>query len=269
MTPEETEGGQRYSVGTVERAFSLLERLAELQRPARLPELTQLMGLSKASVYRLLRTLMELGAVRQVAGEGYTLGPALISVGQSALRATQLPELARPHMDRLHEQLGESIVLSVLDHDEIVYVDRIEAQQILSTRAQVGAKLPAYCTASGQVLLAGLDDSEVVGRLARSDLVAHAPNTLTSVPELLARLEVIRRNGFAINDEELEVGHRAASAPVRDHTDLVAAALSISVPAARVSIDELTRFAREALVPAARALSADLGSSTGSAEDAA
>lgn len=251
-----------YAVGTVERAFSLISTLMEAERPLSLGELIERLGLTKPTVYRLVRTLTDHGVLRQDRG-GYVLGPALISIGQAALRATHLPDIGRPYIDRIHEELGETVVMSVLDGEQIVYVERRQAQQILGARGAVGDRLPAYCTSSGHVLLSGLADEEVASRLAGCPFEQFGPKSITSLQELLEQLQEVRERGFAINDQELEVGHRATAVPIRDHADEICAAVSVSVPAARVPVAKLRRYAKETLIPAAEELSRELGASQG------
>lgn len=257
--PRSTEIDERYYVDAAARTLRLLKVVAEDDAPVPLATLVTRLGWSKPAVYRLVRTLEAVGGLRLHDGKGYVLGPALITLGQAALRATRLPDIARPHLEQLHDRLEETIVLTVLDGDEVVYVDRVEADKILIPRTRLGSRLPAYATSTGQALLSGLDDDEVRRRLAARTFEALAPNTLRDMDELLERLAEIRRRGYAINDEELAVGHRSVAAPVRDHSGGVVAAVSVSVPAARASRSQLATFATEALVPAADAISAGLG----------
>lgn len=249
----------RYHVETAARTLKLLNAVADMNAPVPLSAIVTKLGWSKPAVYRLVRTLEAMGALRQQDGRGYVLGPALISLGQSALHATRLPEIAHPYLEQLYRQLGETVVLTVLHGDEVSYVDRIEADQVMVPRSNLGSRLPAYCTSTGHVLLAGLPDDEVRRRLAHRTFLAEGPNTISSVDQLLERLAQVRRAGYAINDEELAVGHRAVAAPLRDHTGDVAAAISVSVAAARVSLADLVRFADDALLPIAAAVSAELG----------
>ncbi|MBV9337072.1 MAG: IclR family transcriptional regulator [Solirubrobacterales bacterium] len=249
----------RYHVETAARTVKLLKSIADVNGPVPLSAMVERLGWSKPAVYRLVRTLEATGALRQQDGKGYVLGPALISLGQSALRATRLPEIVRPYLEQLYQQIGETVVLTVLDGDEVVYVDRIEADKVIIPRNHLGGRLPAYCTSTGQVLLSGLTDEDVRRRLADREFVAVGPKTLASVDALIERLGKVRRLGYAINDEELAVGHRAAAVPLRDHTDGVAAAVSVSVAAARVSRNDLVRISTELLVPTAATISAKLG----------
>lgn len=250
---------ERYYVETAARTVRLLLAIAQIDEPASLPMIVAELGWSKPMVYRLVRTLVSIGALRQLDNKAYTLGPTMITLGESALRATRLVEVARPYLEQLHDELDETIVLTVLDGDEVIYLDRIEADKLLIPRTRLGSRLPAYCTSTGQVLLAGLEDEEIIARLARREFKKVAPNTLTSLDEVLERIHRVRRDGYALNDEELAVGHRATAAPVRDHSGEVAAAVSVSVPAARVSRAEIKRMATQVLTPTAERISSALG----------
>ena len=247
----------RYYVESVARAAHVLKVIAGRNGPASVAGLAKHLGWNKAAVYRIVRTLDALGFLRSTDG-GYVPGPALITLGQAALEATGLLPVARPHLETLSEALGETVVLTVLDGPDIVYIDCIEVEAVLMTRSTVGAHLPAYCTCSGQVQLAGLTDSEVRKRLRKVAMVNRGPNTLSSVPELIERLDTIRGEGYAVNDQELAVGHRSLAVPVFSYNGRVAAALSVSVPAARVMLDDLKGFL-PTLLTAADKISRDLG----------
>jgi IclR family pca regulon transcriptional regulator len=252
---------ERYRVDAVGRAMLLLLELTSIERPARLRELTERLGWNKTTIFRLVRTLEEFGAVREIEGQGFVLGPALIGVGQAAIRALQLPAVARPHLQRLHDLVGETVNLAVLSGSEIVIAERVEGRDILGLRIGLGSTLPSYCTSVGLVLLAGLDDAEVQHRLAGVDLEARGPKTLSSMSDLLKRLEKVRGQGYALNDEELAVGHRAAAAPVLGHDGRVIAAINVSVPSARKSRKELIDDLVPKLRDAAADISHDLGAS--------
>ena len=247
----------RYYVASVARAAHVLKAVADHNGPVSLARLAKHLVWNKAAVYRIVRTLDALGFLRSTDG-GYVPGPALITLGQAALEATGLLPVARPHLEALSEELVETVVLTVLDGPDIVYVDCIEVEAVLMTRSTVGAHLPAYCTCSGQVQLAGLTDSEVRKRLSKVDMLNRGPNTLSSMPELIQRLETIRDDGYAVNDQELAVGHRSLAVPVFSYNGKVAAALSVSVPTARVSLVNLQRFL-PALLTVAEKISRDLG----------
>ncbi len=247
----------RYYVESVARAAHVLKVIAGRSGPMSVAGLAKHLEWNKAAVYRIVRTLDALGFLRSTDG-GYVPGPALITLGQAALEATGLLPVARPHLEALSKELVETVVLTVLDGPDIVYIDCIEVEAVLMTRSTVGAHLPAYCTCSGQVQLAGLPDSEVRKRLRKVAMVNRGPNTLSSLPELISRLETIRAEGYAVNDQELAVGHRSLAVPVFSYNGTVAAALSVSVPAARVPLDDLKGLL-PTLLTAADKISRDLG----------
>lgn len=250
----------RYYLESVGRSIQLLDHLARCGRPQKLADLVASTGWSKPMVYRLVRTLEAHGVVRGDR-DGYFVGPTLITMGQAALDAIDLTAVAQPHLERLHELFNETVNLAILDGAEIMITHRVETQQILGLRLSVGSRLPAYCTSVGHVLLSGLDDEEVKRRLAGTSFDAIGPNTVRSMKDLMKRLHTVGRQGYAVNDEELAKGHRAAAAPVRNHADEVVAAINISVPAARILARDLRSRVVPALVEAARSLSAELGSS--------
>lgn len=253
----------KYRVDAAARAIDLLSALADADAPQRLKDLTDRLGWNKTTVYRLLRTLEERGAVREIPPQGYVLGPRTITIGQAALRALELPQVARPHLQRLHEETGETVNLALLDEDRILIVERVEGKGILGLRLQMGSTLPAYCTSVGLVLLAGLSDEEVRRRLASCAFEPWGPKTIRSMEELLDRLGTVREQGYAINDEELAIGHRAAAAPVWGHDGRVAAAINISVPAARRTRRQLVSELVPMLRGSANSISADLGAGPG------
>jgi IclR family pca regulon transcriptional regulator len=263
--PRSTALDERYHVDTAARTLYLLKVVAENDAPVTLTALVTRLGWSKPAVYRLVRTLETVGGLRLHDQTGYVLGPALITLGQAALRATRVPEIARPYLEELYARLDETIVLTVLDGDEVVYVERIEADKVLIPTARLGSRRPAYATATGHVLLGGLGDDEVRRRLSHVTFERLAPNTLNSIEEVLERLAQVRQRGYAMNDEELAVGHRAIAAPVRDHAGVVVAAVSVSVAAARISRRQLGKVARDVLIPAVDRISAGLGAPSRSA----
>jgi IclR family pca regulon transcriptional regulator len=253
---------QRYNIEAVGRAMTLLLEVARLERPVPLRELVGRLGWTKPTTYRLLRTLEAHGALRQVREDGYVPGPAMITIGQAALRAAELPAVAHAHLGRLHGEIGETVNTAILSGDEIVIVDRIEDRQILGLRISLGSRLPAYCTSVGHVLLAGLTDDEIARRLEDCRFDPMGPRTLRSVQGVLQRVRDVRERGYAINDGELAVGHLAVAAPVIDHEGATVAAINVSVPLARVSRDELVAHMVQPLLHAASAISDELGATT-------
>lgn len=257
VSKQTTDVDPRYHVEAAARTIQLLEAVAS-SSPATIASLTTQLGWTKPMVYRLVRTLHGCGALR-LSEDGYSLGPVMISLGYAALQSVRLVDAARSTLEQVHEQTGESVVLTVLDGTDMVYVDFIQADHLLVLNARLGTRLPAYATSSGQALLSRHSTAKLRSLFEDYSFDARTSHSITSLKELEQRLEEVRRDGYALMDEELVLGHRSVAAPVVDHRGAVAAAISISVPAARVSVTALRRLARDILAPAAEKLSVDLG----------
>ena len=195
-------------------------------------------GFSRAAARRLLMTLESLGYAESV-GRVYRLKTRVLKLGFSYLSSTSLPTLAQPILERVTEILHESSSLSVLEGDEIVYLARSAAKRVMSVGLSVGSRLPAYCTSMGRVLLAALPPGELAAYLQRVEIKQLTPKTMTSKEQLLQIIERTRATGFALTDEELELGLRSIAVPVRNRMNRVMAAMNIGVHASRVPADEM------------------------------
>lgn len=199
-------------------------------------------GLSRASARRSLHTLIKLGYVG-FDGKHHALTPRVLKLGYAYLSSTPLPQLFQPFLEQLSETLHESCSASLLDGDEIVYIARSATRRIMSVGVTVGSRLPAYCTSMGRVLLAGLDRPEMIERLSRAERPRLTPLTRTKLKDLTAEIDAIRQKGYAIVDQELEVGLLSIAVPVLDHKGRVVAALNAGTQSQRLSKAELeTRF---------------------------
>lgn len=249
----------RYHVAAAERTMVLLDAVSRTS-PATISGLAHELGWTKPMVFRLVRTLQTTGALCQDES-GYSLGPMMISLGYAALQSLSLVDAAKPIIADAHARTGESVVLTILDGTDIVYVDFLETDHLLVLRARIGARLPAYLTSSGHALLCRHSDESL--RLLFDGYIFKppTPHSVSSVDVLIRRLSATRKRGYALIDQELTLGHRSVAAPVLDHTGAVAAAISVSVPTARVSLNELNALARDVLLPATHELSRRLGAS--------
>jgi DNA-binding IclR family transcriptional regulator len=247
-----------YKVGALEKALLLLETLAD-SPDSSLAELARALQAPRARVFRHLKTLEAAGyVVQRDETKRYILGPRLIFLGAAATDQTRLPEVARPLMTALRDRFNETTHLGVLSHGEVVHVEVVSSTHPVKMAAQVGEHTFCHCSALGKVLLAW-DEADVVEKIAREHgLPAFAPATITSLGALRLELRRVRARGFALDDEESAAGVRCVAAPVRDGSDRVVSALSLSSPAARLSRDEALTLA-SAVVEAADAVSHRLG----------
>jgi IclR family pca regulon transcriptional regulator len=250
--------GDRDYVQSLERGIAVLLAFdAEHPEPT-LAELAQLTGFSRPAVRRFLITLERMGYVRGSGGR-WSLTPRVLSIGQHYTESHALIELAQPHLLELAERTHESASLATLDADEVVYVARVPVRRIMSINVSVGTRVPAHATSMGRVLLAWAPPEQVDDVLARRPLAAITPNTVTDVGTLRDALQQVRQQGWSIVSEELEKGLLSASAPVRDRSGAVVAALASSTSIGRSSIDQLRSDVLPLLVETADRISAALG----------
>jgi IclR family transcriptional regulator, pca regulon regulatory protein len=221
-------------------------------------EVARRTGMSRAAARRCLHTL---GVLGYVAGGGgsYELAPRVLALGYAYLGSAPVARAAQPVLERVAERLHESCSLTVLDGDEIVYVARAATRRILSVGLSVGSRLPAYCTSMGRVLLAYASEAERSVFLGRVKPMPLTPYTLVDRGALRAELERVRAAGYALCDQELEVGLRSLAVPVRRPDQSVVAAMNVGVQATRVECEAMVRDCLPVLRGAADEIGLALG----------
>lgn len=215
-------------------------------------------GLSRAAVRRLLITLETLGYATHN-GPLYRLSSRVLRLGFSFLSSNSLSAVALPVLEEITAKINESSSLTTLEGDEIVYLARSATRRVMSVGLSIGSRLPAYCTSMGRVLLAAMSPDDLAAYLQRVDLKPLTPKTLTDKAALSAELERVRERGYALSDEELEIGLRSLAVPVRSRSGKVLAAMNTGVHAARVTIPEMIERFLPVLKEAAERLAIALG----------
>jgi len=247
----------RHFVQSLERGLAVI-RTFDAQNPElTLAEIARRTGLTRAASRRFVLTLEDLGYVTSD-GRRFRLAPRVLELGYAYLSSQSLPELALPHLERLVSEAQESSELSILDGDEIVYILRVPGPSIMTVAINVGARMPAFATSMGRVLLAGLSDDEIDDYLEHAHLRSFLPSTITNAAELHKELMRARANGYSIIDQELEEGLRAVAVPVHDRTGKVIAAVNLSTHAARRSLNCLRLDLLPPLQAAARSIESEL-----------
>jgi DNA-binding IclR family transcriptional regulator len=188
----------------------------------------------------------------------YRLGLRLFEFGSKALTALDLRGRARPYLDQLQREFGETVFFCILDDGQVFYVEKVESQSSVRTACTVGSRAPAYCTAVGKAMMSELSEAEVNGIVRRWGLAPVTKNTITSATALRAELKAVRSRGYAIDDEEKEEGLRCVSAVVRGHSGKLFAAMSVSGPAFRMTKERIPEIG-QAVMRAADKLSTELG----------
>src|SRR5579875_1154426 len=210
-----------------------------------LSEVAELTGLARAAARRFLLTLADLGYVR-VDGRTFALTPRVLELGYAYLSSLSLPQIAEPHLERLAAEVRESTSVTVLDDTDIVYVARVPASRIMRVSISIGTRFPAYVTAMGRVLLAGLTGPELDAYLDRASLQPVTGHTVTDPGALRAEVSRVREQGWALVDQELEEGLRSLAAPITGRAGRIVAAVNVATHAATAS----AAGARQALLPA-------------------
>jgi IclR family KDG regulon transcriptional repressor len=242
-----------YNVRAVERAVQILSSLDDEHPERSLSEIAQATGLHKATTHRILMTLLNCGFVEQAAdGEKYRLGLRMAGLSLGVLHHLDFRQEALPHMEQLVERFQETCDLGVFDRGQVLYVEVVHSKHTLTIAARVGRHLPAHCTSGGKVLLAFLPP-EVVEPVLNAPLTAYTENTITSPARLREELEVVRQRGYAVDDEEFEVGIRAVAVPIRDIEGNVIAHMSMPGPTSRLTPGRIPEIA-QALMEAADAI---------------
>jgi IclR family pca regulon transcriptional regulator len=222
-----------------------------------LSEVARATGLTRASARRFLLTLETLGYVRQTDGR-FNLTPQVLELGHAYLSGLTLPDIAGPHLSQLVARVRESSSVSILDGQDVVYVARVQARRIMSVTISVGTRFRAHQTSMGRVLLAGLPADERTKLLGDIEFEQRTPRTIASRGELEAELERVTTQGYALVDQELELGLRSIAAPIQRPDATVVAAINLSVPAATLTPVEMRKRLLGPLLDTASAISSDL-----------
>jgi IclR family pca regulon transcriptional regulator len=244
-------------VQSLERGLAVLRAFSADQPAMTLSEVARTTRLTRATARRLLLTFEALGYMRSD-GRYFELTPRVLDLGYAYVSSLKLPDIAQPYMEELSERVHESVSAAVLDDDVIVYVARVPTKRIMTVSISLGSRLPAATTSLGRALLAELPDDQLDAFLARTNVQPLTDHTLTGVDELRAAIVEVRRLGYAVLDQELEVGVRSAATVVRNRRGCALAAINVSTHAGRVSLRELRSVFVPQLLDTAEAITAQL-----------
>jgi IclR family pca regulon transcriptional regulator len=239
------ENRSRDFVQSLERGLVVIRSFGEDSSRQTLSDVARRTGYSRAACRRLLHTLEELDYVG-VDGRDFYLLPHILDIGYSYLSSLPFRRIVEPFVEELSSEVNESVSVSVLDGGEVVYVSRVATSRIMTVSISVGNRLPAYCTSMGRVLLASMPLEEQRRQLAQTPMTALTKYTLTDETLILAELVKVAKQGWAVNDQELEEGLRSIAAPIVDSSGRTVAAMNISTHVGRTNRREL----REKMVPA-------------------
>ena len=246
----EPRGSEREIVNSVLKAFDVLKAFSRHKPRMTLSEVADYAGMSRASARRFLLTFTQAGYA-ETDGKRFQLTPKLLELGHNVVSQANIWDTARPVIADLSETLGESCYGAVLDGTEVLYVvHQASADRLVNIGIRVGSRLPAYCTSIGRVLLSGFTDEALEQVLAGLKPVAHTAKTVTAKGKLRDLIRETRQLGWCLVDEELEVGLRSVSAPIRSRSGEIIAALNVCGPSSRVTVDDVRQRFLPALLDA-------------------
>lgn len=240
-------------VGSLQKGLDVMAILAARPDGMTLTEMAAAAELTRAGARRLLLTLTAGGYARQE-GRRFVLTPRLLGLARQWLDGTQLWTFALPCMRQVAAALKESCSAAVLADQDVVYVARVPGERIMSVALHVGTRLPAYCTSMGRVLLSGLPESDLVSLLGRAEVRRLTDKTVVDRDELRTLIRKAAADGYALVDEELEVGLRSIAVPIRDRSDAIVAAVNVSTQSARFTLAAM----RREILPLLRQAAADI-----------
>ncbi len=229
--------------GTIGKALQVLDLVADFGRPVRFAELQDASPLPKATLYRHVQALSNQGMLRfDAATQTYAPGLRLVRLAHAAWEQSSLAPIARPFVDALSAEVGETIHLAQLDHGQVLYTDKRNATKPIEMFSQAGKIGPGYCTGVGKAMMAFLPEKELQRALSAQSYHPHTPNTLTTPQALRAELETIRRDGVSFDREEHEPGIICIAAPILSKHGRAIGALSITTSTERKSLEDLAQL---------------------------
>lgn len=235
---------ERDYVQSLARGLDVIRAFTRNHSSMTLSEVSREAGVTRAAARRLLLTLVKEGYA-ETDGKYFTLRPRVLELGYSYLSSVPFSEVAQPIMSEVVNKTQESCSAGVLDGTEMVFVARVQIERIMTVGLSVGSRLPAYCGSMGRILLASLPKERLEEVLENTTIERRTPYTVRNMVELREAIDLARLQGWAIIDQEMEVGLRSIAVPIRSRNGETIAALNIAVHAGRVSLEEI----KERLLP--------------------
>ncbi|WP_223634633.1 IclR family transcriptional regulator [Planococcus sp. 4-30] len=236
------------TVQSVDRALHIIEILQQIPQGLGVTELSNRLDVSKSTAHRLLMSLYNKGFVQQdIQTEKYMLGLKFIEVGQVVSDNLDIRKIASPYLHRLTEITGETAHLAIMDKHEIVYIDKLESNATIRMFSNVGKRAALHCTGIGKSIFAFLPDEKIEEIIAETGLKKYTEKTLTTKEAMWENIQLIRKRGYSIDDEEHESGIKCAAAPIFNHHHEVIAGISVAGPIMRVTEEKLEMMAKEVL----------------------
>lgn len=240
------------SIQVLERAFDIIEAIAHAQGPIGLSELAQVTGMSKSTVHRILATMAERGYVEKTLEGLYAIGPKMFDTLSYHINSLELQTEAKPYLALLKRTLGLTAHLGILDGGFVSYIEKESPDWSEEAYTQVGYRSPAYCSSMGKCLLACLSRGELEEVLYDYEFKPYTAHTFTRKDEFVKYLHTVRKQGWAMDNEEYELDHRCIAAPVFNYRGDAIAAVGVSGTNETIADDRIEHIAQQVVLAAKR-----------------
>jgi DNA-binding IclR family transcriptional regulator len=249
----------RYRIHVIDRAAQILDCFGFDHQEMTVSEIGAKTHLHRSTAHRILMALEYNDLIQQNPENGkYRLGIKLFRLGHQAVSHLNLREICRPFLTRIMNETQETVHLAVLDEDQVLYLDKVEGPHALRMPSRVGRRIPTYCTSLGKAMLSCLDDHEVKNIFRNQLLRPYTANTVKTLGQLLTDLRMIRKRGYSVDNEEIEIGLRCVGAPIKNYTGAMVGAISVAAPSARLSSQKIHTIGK-LVMAAAEEISTKLG----------
>jgi IclR family KDG regulon transcriptional repressor len=216
---------KKYSAPIVYKAFAILEEIAANQSRLGISDLARKLNMSKGTVHGIIKAFLDLGVITQSSLKKFSLGPALIKLGSIAMAGEDLRIKARPYMEELYKEFGETVFLGTFDGRRITIIEKVERPFELKISAPIGTRIPLFAGATAKVFLSGLPEQELRDLLATKRITRFTQNSITDTSQYLEEIKKVKEQGFATDFEEYINGVNAVSVPIKDSYGRIAAAI--------------------------------------------
>ncbi|MFB5193599.1 IclR family transcriptional regulator [Neobacillus sp. KR4-4] len=248
------------NVQSLERALTILNKLSEYPDGIQITRLAEQVGLTKGTLHRLLSTLSNMNyVVKDEETDKYKLGLQVLFLSRNLLNNSNIVTIAKPFLEKLSQEVNETVHLCIEDRGEVIYIDKIESNQTIRMYSRIGSRAPMYCTAVGKILLSDMNQDKFEELVSNITFIPKTPTTITSKEELIKEIETVKAKGYALDNAENEEMLRCIASPIYDHKGKIIASFSISGPNNRVTMDLINHTLIDKMKQYSIAISRNLG----------
>jgi len=248
------------NVQSLERALTILNKLSEYPDGIQITRLAEQIGLTKGTLHRLLSTLSNMNyVVKDEETDKYKLGLQVLFLSRNLLNQSNIVTIAKPFLEKLVQEVNETVHLCIEDRGEVIYIDKIESNQTIRMYSRIGSRAPMYRTAVGKILLSDMSPDKFEDIVSNITFIPKTPTTITSKEELIKEIETVRVQGYALDNAENEEVLRCIASPIYDHKGKIIASFSISGPNNRVTMDLINHTLIDKMKQYSIAISRNLG----------